>query len=84
MTVTAEGFAHLCGVVRGIAEAHAGGRLVLLLEGGYDLAALAQSVRACVEVLAGGEAPDVRGTPGSAAAAALHRARVIQGRHWPV
>ncbi|MCU0231683.1 MAG: histone deacetylase [Acidobacteria bacterium] len=84
MTVTAEGFAHLCGVVRGIADAHAGGRLVLLLEGGYDLVALAQSARACIEVLAGGAAPDLRGTPASAAAAALHRARVIQSRHWPV
>ena len=38
----------------------------------------------CVEVLAGADAPEVRGTPGSAAAAALHRARVIQSRHWPV
>ncbi|MCU0225809.1 MAG: histone deacetylase [Acidobacteria bacterium] len=84
MRVTAEGFAHLCGVVREVADAHAGGRLVLLLEGGYDLAALAQSARACVEVLAGADAPDVRGTPGAAAAEALHRARVIQGRHWPV
>jgi acetoin utilization deacetylase AcuC-like enzyme len=84
MAVTTEGFAHLCGMVRGIADAHAGGRLVLLLEGGYDLAALSNSVLGCVEVLAGAEAPDVRGTPGSAAAAALHRTRVIQSRHWPV
>ena len=84
MAVSGEGFAHLCGVVRGIADAHAGGRLVLLLEGGYDLAALATSVRGCVEVAAGADAPNVRGTPRSAAAAALHRARVIQSRHWPV
>jgi acetoin utilization deacetylase AcuC-like enzyme len=84
MAVTEEGFAHLCGVVGGIADGCAEGRLVLLLEGGYDLAGLSRSVRRCIEVLAGADTPDVRGTPGSAASAALHRARVIQSRHWPV
>lgn len=51
MRVTAAGFANLCRIVLGIAQRHAGGRLGLLLEGGYDLDGLSQSVRACVNVL---------------------------------
>lgn len=50
MRVTERGFAAMCTAVRDVAP---GGKLVLLLEGGYDLDALADSARACVEVLAG-------------------------------
>lgn len=49
--VTAAGFAALCGLACDIAEASAGGRIGLWLEGGYDLAALGASARACVELL---------------------------------
>ncbi len=51
MRVTERGFAAMCTAVRDVAP---GGKLVLLLEGGYDLDALTDSARACVEVLAGG------------------------------
>ena len=57
MRVTSEGYAALCGIALDIAARHAGGRLALFLEGGYDLAGLAASVRACVEVLAGATPP---------------------------
>ena len=50
MRVTERGFAAMCAAVRDCAH-H--GKLVLLLEGGYDLDALAASVRASVEVLTG-------------------------------
>ncbi|HET6582886.1 MAG TPA: histone deacetylase [Nannocystaceae bacterium] len=60
MRMTEEGFANLCGQVKRIAERHAQGRLVLVLEGGYDLAGLARSVQACVEVMAGTPAPTNR------------------------
>jgi acetoin utilization deacetylase AcuC-like enzyme len=53
MRVTERGFAAMCSALKALAERHANGRLVLLLEGGYDLDGLAQSVHACVEVLAG-------------------------------
>jgi acetoin utilization deacetylase AcuC-like enzyme len=53
MRVTERGFAAMCTAARGLARAHSQGRLVLLLEGGYDLAALAASARACLEVLTG-------------------------------
>ncbi len=44
-----------------VAEQSAGGRLVSLLEGGYDLDALAACVAAHVETLAGRRAPDETG-----------------------
>lgn len=63
MGVTEEGFASFCGLAREIAERHAGGKLVLFLEGGYDLDGLAGSVRACVEVLAGATPPPLDDRP---------------------
>ena len=51
MKVTAEGFAELTRLVKDIAEQHCQGRLVSILEGGYNLEALADSVEAHVRVL---------------------------------
>jgi acetoin utilization deacetylase AcuC-like enzyme len=81
MQVTADGFAHLCGVVCELADRLAGGRVVLLLEGGYDLQGLADSVHACVSVLAGSTPPGAR--PASPRGeAAVARARQVQAAHW--
>ena len=44
-------FAWLTGRICDLAETHAGGRVVSVLEGGYDLDALEASVAAHVEVL---------------------------------
>ena len=81
MAVTAEGFAGLCGVVREIAGHSAGGKLVLVLEGGYDLAGLADSVHACVEVLAGAT-PPVAAAASAAGEAALRQTLAAQRQHW--
>ena len=62
MGVTEDGFAAMTALVRDVAAEHAGGRLVLLLEGGYDLRALADSARACVDVLLGASPPSFGGT----------------------
>lgn len=50
MRVTERGFAAMCGALAELAP----GKLALVLEGGYDLDALAASVHACLEVLATG------------------------------
>jgi len=81
MAVTEEGFAALCGAVKEIADRHCPGRVVLTLEGGYDLRALARSTRACIEVLAGAEAPPLRRAP-SRAASALRAIREAQKPYW--
>ena len=64
MRVTERGFAAMATLVAELARGACGGKLVLLLEGGYDLAALAASVRACLEVLTGA----ARGLPARARA----------------
>jgi acetoin utilization deacetylase AcuC-like enzyme len=51
IALTEEGFAQMTREVRAMAEAHCGGRLVSVLEGGYNLEALAASVAAHVRAL---------------------------------
>jgi acetoin utilization deacetylase AcuC-like enzyme len=51
VSLTANGYEELTRRIRGIADSHAGGRLVSVLEGGYDLKALAESVERHVGVL---------------------------------
>jgi acetoin utilization deacetylase AcuC-like enzyme len=84
MRVTTEGFRAMCTSIRELTDGIAGGHLALILEGGYDLRALAESVEACVEVLAG-----VTTTPTSAparhgAAVVIDTVRRIHGRFWPL
>jgi acetoin utilization deacetylase AcuC-like enzyme len=82
MRVTEDGFAAMCGLVRDVANAHADGRMVMFLEGGYDLPGLARSVHGCVQVLAGATPPEVaqerRGD------AALGEAVAFHGRYWGI
>ncbi|MBW1878891.1 MAG: histone deacetylase [Deltaproteobacteria bacterium] len=81
--VTEDGFAAMCGMVRDLADRHAGGRLVLFLEGGYDLSGLSRSARGCAEVLCGADPPQIR----SALAETrdlVGRIQEVQGRYWPV
>lgn len=51
MRVTTEGFAEVTRIVKTIAQNCCGGRLVSVLEGGYDLEGLSDSVRAHIQVL---------------------------------
>ncbi len=59
--VSSQGFAMLTGIVSEIAEEHAGGKLVLMLEGGYNAGALAESTRHVVQTLAGAQYPKLDG-----------------------
>jgi acetoin utilization deacetylase AcuC-like enzyme len=51
MRVTTLQFARLTALIAGIADECCDGRLVAVTEGGYDLAALAASLRAAIDVL---------------------------------
>jgi len=51
MQVTTPGFAGIVRLLKGIAREMCAGKLILTLEGGYDLSALADSVKATIEVL---------------------------------
>jgi acetoin utilization deacetylase AcuC-like enzyme len=61
MRLTAHGFGELARRVVALAERHAGGRIVAILEGGYDPAALAASVVATLAALDGEDASLARG-----------------------
>jgi len=60
MSVGTEGFAALTAELKGLAEESCGGRLLILLEGGYNIEGQALSVREVLRLLAGArEAPDI-------------------------
>jgi acetoin utilization deacetylase AcuC-like enzyme len=82
MRVTERGFAAMCSATVKLAEEVCGGKVVLLLEGGYDLDALAQSVHACVQVLAG-ERHEFPGGAASSGPKAVGEARRALKRYWP-
>jgi acetoin utilization deacetylase AcuC-like enzyme len=88
MGVTPQGFAALTRAVMEIADATCDGKLVLALEGGYDLEGLRDSVRAVLEELDGSTRTD----PFAAASTARVRyvdsvvqsVRDVHARNWPV
>ncbi len=84
MEVTDAGFASLCALVRDIADRHANGRLALILEGGYDAPALASSVGACIEVLAGSTPQQPDGEGDARADEILNLIRAVHANAWPV
>lgn len=53
MRLTRTGFAVVMRALVAVADRHAGGRVVAVTEGGYDLSALRESLDAAVDVLAG-------------------------------
>jgi len=61
MLVSADGFAVMTDAVMRIADACCGGRSVFVLEGGYDLGALRQSIRAVLETIGTGLPDRLRG-----------------------
>lgn len=67
MRVTDDGFAAFSGLMCDLADRYAEGRLVMFLEGGYDLAALARGVCASVEVMSGSTPPQCESPTGHGA-----------------
>jgi acetoin utilization deacetylase AcuC-like enzyme len=81
MNVSDDGYAAMAATVRDIADRHAGGRLVLFLEGGYDLEALGSGLGACLDAIGGAAPPAVAG-PGTKGAAAVAAAVAQHRRLW--
>ena len=64
MQLTVDGFANIAGILRELADELCQGRLLFTLEGGYNLQALSQGIRATLEVLLGTPVtPDPVGKP---------------------
>lgn len=60
MNVSYEGFAAMTSVVQTLARRHCDGRLVCVLEGGYNTESLSHGVQSVLKVLAGGSVPDLK------------------------
>ena len=68
-----------------LAEKHAGGKIAFLLEGGYDLSALKNSVAAVLEKIKDGRTSDIPDDVGGEAMEPLVRRMLsIQERYWPL
>lgn len=84
MGMSKAGFFALTSILRGIAEREAGGRLLLVLEGGYDLEGLASGVRACLEAMTAEECPPPPAAePGPEARRILQSAGALHAETWP-
>lgn len=81
MNLTSAGFAYLCDLCRQIADRHCAGRIALLLEGGYDLTALTDSVASCLGALAGHPSLSPH-APSDATLLALERIRHHLRAYW--
>ena len=75
MEVSVTGFGQMVGIIKRLADELCDGRLVFTLEGGYNLDALAVSVRATLDVLLGNTATSdpLGGSPRSFGAANIDR-----------
>lgn len=75
MNLTYDGFKVITRIVQNIADQFCDGRLVLVLEGGYNLTSLSHGAHAVLEVLAGGDAPELQecGVKEVTEAAEFHR-----------
>jgi acetoin utilization deacetylase AcuC-like enzyme len=89
--LSAGGFGELARRVQGWAQEVAGGRIVVLLEGGYDLEAVGASVAAVAAALAGDRQRPTDAVGASpqpereeAIARRLRRIRDVQSAYWPV
>jgi len=86
MRLTAEGFGLLVRRLCGVADACASGRAVLVTEGGYHLRALAESLAASLQAMAGtappGPVPGGSGGGTGRGRAAVQRARAAQAPFW--
>jgi acetoin utilization deacetylase AcuC-like enzyme len=85
MRVTEQGFALMLTRLVSSLPRGAAGRLGLLLEGGYDLAALGASLAATLQCLEEpAVAPPVPGEISAQHAAELRRAEQVHAAHWPL
>lgn len=82
MCATPEIFAHLTHLLMNLA----GGKLCAVLEGGYNLTSLAQSVCQTVQTLLGDPLPQLANlrSPCKSALESLQCARSVQRQYWPI
>ncbi|HBE44976.1 MAG TPA: histone deacetylase [Deltaproteobacteria bacterium] len=86
MMVTEAGFAMMTRMLLNIAEKHSGGKIILALEGGYDLKGLASSVKATLTELKRVPMfiPDKKETPSNAVVRTVESVKKVLTPYWGV
>jgi acetoin utilization deacetylase AcuC-like enzyme len=83
MEVTEEGFRAMAAMLLDLAEQCTGGKIAFLLEGGYELTALRQSVAAVLQQMAGGSGWELAGGGGGEAIEPVIRKVLgVQEKYW--
>lgn len=82
MEVTERGFGLMASSLIALAENHAGGRIAFLLEGGYDLTALKNSVGSVLKEMRGGEREEMPSEGGEGARPWIRRVLQFQEKYW--
>jgi len=82
MNVTEQGFASMASLLVQLAERHAEGRIAFLLEGGYDLQALKNSVAAVLRSIEEPRAADLGHVRGASIEPLVRRVMSIQEKYW--
>ena len=81
MLLSPAGYAHMAAMLQTLA----GGKIVIALEGGYNLRSISRSAAACLSVLLGEPAPQIaRGAPKPQAMRDIEDALVALRPHWKV
>jgi len=85
MAITAQGYAALFALFRSWADACCPGRLLSVLEGGYDPAGVVAGVRAAITASTDSTAPDAHceGQVTDRVQALAHQIKAVQAPHWP-
>jgi acetoin utilization deacetylase AcuC-like enzyme len=87
LEVTREGFAEASRIVRALADDLCGGRVAVLLEGGYSPSGLYEGVSALLDALLAEETPSLAPCPappaGSGLAQVIERLRSVHGSRYP-
>jgi acetoin utilization deacetylase AcuC-like enzyme len=87
MRVTTQQFGRLTGLISAVADDCCEGRMVVVTEGGYDLRAIAASLRTVIDVLTSASALDMLPAPHGPtprADAAIAAARTHLGEFWTI
>ncbi len=82
MRVSSAGFGRIAARVRALADDVCDGRLVLALEGGYDLAALEESIACVAAALAGAASPFEAAEGSEVGSELVSRLRSAHGSEW--
>jgi len=87
MRLSGAGFRAMCDVVRSLADTLCGGRVALILEGGYAASGLREGSAAALEALLASEAPALPSlpalAPGETSFSVLESVRRVHGCHFP-